>query len=249
MVDEAKRLARPGDRRGRRPRRSARRRTATHVIARDQRADGRRSRGPARARRRVASPTSRSSPASASRRSRSSCSTRAAAAPSSRSATATASTSSSACRSARSGSRSGSGSTGGLGGGPSTQARAAIAADLTRIDGRPSPSALVGMGGAITNITAVKHGLATYDPDVVQGTVLDRAEVDRQIELYRSRDADGRRDDRRPAAEARGGHPCRCLRRPDRHGHARQGQPDRERSRPPSRVARRTVWTPWRPSR
>jgi cobyrinic acid a,c-diamide synthase len=41
------------------------------------------------------------------------------------------------------------------------------------------------MGGAITNITAVKHGLATYDPDVVQGTVLDRAEVDRQIELYR----------------------------------------------------------------
>ena len=74
------------------------------------------------------------------------------------------------------------------------QTRAAIAADLGRIDGRPSPSALVGMGGAITNITAVKHGLATYDPDVVQGTVLDRAEVDRQIELYRSRDADGRRE-------------------------------------------------------
>ncbi len=51
-----------------------------------------------------------------------------------------------------------------------------------------------GMGGAITNITAVKHGLATYDPDVVQGTVLDRAEIDRQIELYRSRDAAGRRE-------------------------------------------------------
>jgi len=50
------------------------------------------------------------------------------------------------------------------------------------------------MGGAITNITAVKHGLATYDPDVVQGTVLDAAELDRQIELYRSRDADGRRE-------------------------------------------------------
>ena len=74
------------------------------------------------------------------------------------------------------------------------EARAAIAADLSRIDGRPSPSALVGMGGAITNITAVRHGLATYDPDVVQGTVLDRAEVDRQIELYRSRDADARRE-------------------------------------------------------
>ena len=45
------------------------------------------------------------------------------------------------------------------------------------------------MGGAVTNLTAVKHGLATYDPDVVQGTVLDRAEIDRQIELYRTRSA------------------------------------------------------------
>jgi exopolyphosphatase/guanosine-5'-triphosphate,3'-diphosphate pyrophosphatase len=73
------------------------------------------------------------------------------------------------------------------------EALAAISADLARIDGRPAPDALVGMGGAITNITAVKHGLATYDPDVVQGTVLDRVEIDRQIELYRSRDAEGRR--------------------------------------------------------
>jgi exopolyphosphatase/guanosine-5'-triphosphate,3'-diphosphate pyrophosphatase len=73
------------------------------------------------------------------------------------------------------------------------QARAAIAADLARISGRTPPDALVGMGGAITNITAVKHGLATYDPDVVQGTVLDRAEVDRQVELYRTRDAEARR--------------------------------------------------------
>jgi exopolyphosphatase / guanosine-5'-triphosphate,3'-diphosphate pyrophosphatase len=52
----------------------------------------------------------------------------------------------------------------------------------------------VAMGGAVTNITAVKHALATYDPDVVQGTVLDRAEIDRQIELYRSRDAAARRE-------------------------------------------------------
>jgi exopolyphosphatase/guanosine-5'-triphosphate,3'-diphosphate pyrophosphatase len=73
-------------------------------------------------------------------------------------------------------------------------ALAAIAADLSRLDGRPPVDALVGMGGAITNITAVKHGLAVYDPDVVQGTVLDRAEIDRQIELYRSRDAAGRRE-------------------------------------------------------
>ena len=72
-------------------------------------------------------------------------------------------------------------------------ARGAIAADLARIDGRPSPSVLVGMGGAVTNITAVKHEMATYDADVVQGATLDRAEIDRQIELYRTRDADGRR--------------------------------------------------------
>jgi exopolyphosphatase/guanosine-5'-triphosphate,3'-diphosphate pyrophosphatase len=73
------------------------------------------------------------------------------------------------------------------------EARAAMTADLSRIAGRPAPDALVAMGGAVTNITAVKHGLATYDPDVVQGTVLDRAEIDRQIELYRSRDLESRR--------------------------------------------------------
>ncbi len=72
-------------------------------------------------------------------------------------------------------------------------ALAAIAADLSRIDGRASPSALVGMGGAITNITAVKHGLARYDPEIVQGTVLERSEIDRQIELYRSRALEERR--------------------------------------------------------
>jgi exopolyphosphatase/guanosine-5'-triphosphate,3'-diphosphate pyrophosphatase len=73
------------------------------------------------------------------------------------------------------------------------EAMAAISTDLSRIEGRPVPDKLVAMGGAVTNITAVKHGLATYDPAVVQGTVLDRAEIDRQIELYRSRDAEARR--------------------------------------------------------
>ncbi len=72
-------------------------------------------------------------------------------------------------------------------------ALAAISADLSRLDGRPAPDALVAMGGATTNITAVKHRLARYDQDVVQGTVLDRTEIDRQIELYRSMDAATRR--------------------------------------------------------
>jgi exopolyphosphatase/guanosine-5'-triphosphate,3'-diphosphate pyrophosphatase len=72
-------------------------------------------------------------------------------------------------------------------------AQAAIAAELSSLDGRPRPDALVGMGGAITNITAVKHEMAVYDPSVVQGTILERSEIDRQVELYRSMDADGRR--------------------------------------------------------
>jgi exopolyphosphatase/guanosine-5'-triphosphate,3'-diphosphate pyrophosphatase len=73
------------------------------------------------------------------------------------------------------------------------EAMAAIAVDLGRLDGRPRVDALVGMGGAITNITAVKHGMTTYDPDVVQGSVLDRAEIDRQIERYRTTDTEARR--------------------------------------------------------
>ena len=72
-------------------------------------------------------------------------------------------------------------------------ALAAIAADLSRIDGRPRPDALVAMGGAVTNIAAVKHGLTTYDPNIIQGTVLDRDEIDRQIEMYRSRETAQRR--------------------------------------------------------
>ena len=74
------------------------------------------------------------------------------------------------------------------------QALAALDDDLGRLDDRPTPEVLVGMGGAVTNLTAVKHGLAEYDADVVQGTVLDRSEIDRQIELYRTRSLDERRE-------------------------------------------------------
>lgn len=73
------------------------------------------------------------------------------------------------------------------------EALAAISEDLSHLDDHPSPDALVGMGGAVTNITAVMFQLAEYDPGRVQGATLDRTEVDRQIELYRSLDADARR--------------------------------------------------------
>jgi exopolyphosphatase / guanosine-5'-triphosphate,3'-diphosphate pyrophosphatase len=69
----------------------------------------------------------------------------------------------------------------------------AIAGDLARIGSGRAPDALVGMGGTVTNITAVKHRLAKYDPDIVQGSVIDRAEVERQIQLYCSRTLEERR--------------------------------------------------------
>ncbi len=72
------------------------------------------------------------------------------------------------------------------------QAFAAVAGELARVDGHARPHALVGMGGAVTNIAAVMHGMATYDPDRIQGTVISRAEIDRQIQAYRTRDADAR---------------------------------------------------------
>jgi exopolyphosphatase / guanosine-5'-triphosphate,3'-diphosphate pyrophosphatase len=68
-----------------------------------------------------------------------------------------------------------------------------VSADLGALDDRPRPAALIGMGGAITNLAAVSLSMATYDPDAIQGLVLDRAEIDRQIERYRALDADGRR--------------------------------------------------------
>jgi exopolyphosphatase/guanosine-5'-triphosphate,3'-diphosphate pyrophosphatase len=73
------------------------------------------------------------------------------------------------------------------------QALAAVAADLSALDGAVPPDALVGMGGAVTNITSVMLGLSKYDPDRVQGATINRAELERQIERYRAIPADARR--------------------------------------------------------
>jgi len=70
---------------------------------------------------------------------------------------------------------------------------AALAADLAKLDNRPVPDALVGMGGAITNMAAVKHGIAKYDPAIIQGSVIERAEVERQIQMYSSKSLEQRR--------------------------------------------------------
>ncbi len=73
------------------------------------------------------------------------------------------------------------------------QAKDAIAADLAELDQIAHPEALVGMGGAVTNIAAVMHNLAKYDPAIIQGSVINRGELDRQIELYRSLPTEERR--------------------------------------------------------
>ncbi|WP_107765656.1 Ppx/GppA phosphatase family protein [Nocardioides terrigena] len=70
----------------------------------------------------------------------------------------------------------------------------AIATDLAELRSRPRPDAVIAIGGTSTNLAAVKHGLDHYDPDVVHATVVDADEVDRQIEVFRGRSADQRRD-------------------------------------------------------
>jgi exopolyphosphatase/guanosine-5'-triphosphate,3'-diphosphate pyrophosphatase len=70
----------------------------------------------------------------------------------------------------------------------------AIGADLDRLDGRPRPDVLVGIGGGLTNLAAVKLALDPYDPERIRNTVLERAEVERQIALYQTRTADERRE-------------------------------------------------------
>ncbi len=46
---------------------------------------------------------------------------------------------------------------------------------------------LIGIGGTMTTMGAVLHKLSVYDPDVIQGCVMRLAEVERQLELYRSK--------------------------------------------------------------
>jgi exopolyphosphatase/guanosine-5'-triphosphate,3'-diphosphate pyrophosphatase len=72
-------------------------------------------------------------------------------------------------------------------------ALAVIAGDLDRLDGEPPPDMLVGMGGAVTNLACVSLGMTRYDPDRVQGAILTREEVERQIALYAGVDGHDRR--------------------------------------------------------
>jgi exopolyphosphatase/guanosine-5'-triphosphate,3'-diphosphate pyrophosphatase len=70
----------------------------------------------------------------------------------------------------------------------------AIAEDLDRLRHSPRPDMVIAIGGTATNLAAHLHRLTRYDPAIVHGTVVDLAEVDRQIETYRQLSADARRD-------------------------------------------------------
>jgi exopolyphosphatase / guanosine-5'-triphosphate,3'-diphosphate pyrophosphatase len=65
-------------------------------------------------------------------------------------------------------------------------ALAGISGEFGRLEAVARPDVLVGMGGAITNMTAVMCNMSSYDADVAQGSLLSRAEVERQVELYRT---------------------------------------------------------------
>lgn len=56
-----------------------------------------------------------------------------------------------------------------------------------------SPAQLVGMGGTVTSMGAVKHKMAKYDPDVIQGSALTRGDIKAQIDEYSAKTIEERR--------------------------------------------------------
>ena len=56
------------------------------------------------------------------------------------------------------------------------------------------PVKLVGMGGTVTSMGAVKHKMVTYDPDIIQGSTLTRADIGEQIKAYKERTVEQRRE-------------------------------------------------------
>jgi len=55
-------------------------------------------------------------------------------------------------------------------------------------------SQLVGMGGTVTSMGAVKHKMTTYDPDIIQGSTLALSDVEEQIEAYSTRTIEQRKE-------------------------------------------------------
>lgn len=71
--------------------------------------------------------------------------------------------------------------------------KAQIDRELTKAGVAGRPVQVVGMGGTVTTMGAVKHKMAAYDPAVIQGSTLTREDVRAQIELYSTHTLEQRR--------------------------------------------------------
>lgn len=60
------------------------------------------------------------------------------------------------------------------------------------VEGKPAQ--LVGMGGTVTSMGAVKHQMVKYDPAVIQGSDLTVADIDKQIGQYSERTIEQRKE-------------------------------------------------------
>ena len=67
------------------------------------------------------------------------------------------------------------------------QAVDAIAKDLAALHVDGNVEVLIGIGGGVTNLSAVKQQLSGYDPVIIQGSTLELSEINRQIDLYRTK--------------------------------------------------------------
>lgn len=56
------------------------------------------------------------------------------------------------------------------------------------------PIQVVGMGGTVTSMGAVKHKMVKYNPDIIQGSTLTREDVQEQVETYAARTVEQRRE-------------------------------------------------------
>ena len=56
------------------------------------------------------------------------------------------------------------------------------------------PAQLVGMGGTVTSMGAVKHKMVKYDPAVIQGSRLLKKDIEEQIAEYSSRTIEQRKE-------------------------------------------------------
>ncbi len=66
--------------------------------------------------------------------------------------------------------------------------------ELKDISAPPDDPLLVGMGGTMTNLSAIKHKLEKYDPQVVQGSYMNPEELNRIIDDLKSRTIEKRKE-------------------------------------------------------